>query len=69
MGFVLRAIHPNGVPTSAEPAWTLLVMAALILLGWWVAVWSPSARTGRELASVPSGQRPLEQVEEEATTP
>lgn len=69
VGLALQATHPNGVPTSADPAWTLLVMAALILLGWWVAVWSPSTRAGRELASVPSPQRPLEQVQEEATTP
>lgn len=75
VGLTLQAIHPHGVPTSIDPAWTLLVLAALILLGWWVAVWSPSARTGRPLASVPSAQRPLEQaeqveqVQEEATTP
>ena len=67
------ARFPDGVPLgtvhAADPAWTLLVMAAVILLGWWVAVWSPSARAGRELASVPPAQRPLEQVQEEATTP
>ena len=74
VGLALQATHPTGAPTSTDPAWTLLVMAALILLGWWVAVWSPSARTGRELASAVSAQRPLEQVEQveqveqEATT-
>ena len=68
VGLALQAIHTNGVPTSIDPAWTLLVMAGLILLGWWVAVWSPSARAGRELASADQTSRPLEQVEEGATT-
>ncbi|KAB7744454.1 hypothetical protein GA707_07450 [Nostocoides sp. F2B08] len=68
-GLALHASHPKGVPTSTDPAWTLLVMAALILAGWWVAAWSPSARARRELASAPSAPHPLEQVEEEASTP
>lgn len=45
--FAVAAAHPDGAPYSMDPAWTVLVMAALIITGLWIAVWSPSARASR----------------------
>lgn len=60
--FAVASVHPDGMPYSMDPAWTLLVMTALILLGLWVAVWSPSARASRVEVS-----RPRPPVEEAAS--
>lgn len=51
-GLAVQAAYPGGVPGSADPGWSLLIMIGLIVLGWWVAVGSPSPRRRRP-ASAP----------------
>lgn len=63
-GLAVLAIHPDGVPYPMDPAWTLLVMVALVVLGLWVAVWSPSARTARDSRSIVQGEPAVEDPEE-----
>lgn len=51
--FLLRTAYPDGVPVSMEPFWVLLVMVALLFLGYWVATRSPSARDSRAARQAP----------------
>lgn len=68
-GLAVMTAHPDGVPSSGGPAWTLLIMVVFVLLGLWVAVWSASARAVRDIpAGLPLDQV-VEQSEEEAASP
>ncbi|MDO5502844.1 MAG: hypothetical protein Q4G67_06690 [Actinomycetia bacterium] len=51
--FLVRAAYPFGVPSSMDPLWTLLVMVVLLVLGYWVATRSPSARESRAVRQAP----------------
>jgi hypothetical protein len=70
-GFSVLAAYPDGVSSPGDPAWVVLILIVLVLLGLWIAVWSQSARgaSGRAPGRAHSRDEPAEAAEPEASTP